>query len=189
MSAAEKAEHTRVIELVDRLSASLRDDLPYDQEPVVAPTLFAKAVAHENLGEYEFSISTYDQVINCLRGNDNPRSMVLVAKALFNRGIAHDQIGDTQAEMATYDEMIERFGDSDIPDLQVLVAMALVNKGATHGQIGSAKAEMATYDEAVKRFGDSDNPELQVQGRHCLGEQRNHAWPTRGRPSGNGNLR
>ena len=163
MSAAEKAEHTRVIELVDQLSASLRDDLPYDWEPVVASTLFAKAVAHENLGEYEFSISTYDQVIDCLRGNDNPRSMVLVAKALFNRGIAQEQIGDTQAEMATYDEMIERFGDSDIPELQVLVAMALVNKGAMHGQIGSAKAEMATYDEAVKRFGDSDNPELQVK--------------------------
>ena len=150
---------------IGRLFATddLRDDLPYDQEPVVAPALFAKAVAHENLGEYEFSISTYDQVINCLRGNDNPRSMVLVAKALFNRGIAHGQIGDTQAEMATYDEMIERFGESDIPELQVLVAMALVNKGAMHGQIGGAKAEMAIYDEAVKRFGHSDNPELQVK--------------------------
>ena len=163
MSAAEKAEHTRVIELVDRLSASLRDELLHDEEPVLAPTLFAKAIAHESLGEYEFSISTYDQVINCLRGNDNPRSMVLVAKALFNRGIAHDQIGDTQAEMATYDEIIERFGDSEIPELQVLVAMALVNKGAMHGQFGSAEAEMATYDGAVKRFGDSDNPELQVK--------------------------
>ena len=163
MSASEKAEHTRVIELVDRLSASLRDELPHDEEPVLAPTLFAKAIAHESLGEYEFSISTYDQVIDCLRDNDNTGSMVLVAKALFNRGIAHDQIGDTQAEMATYDEIIERFGDSEIPDLQVLVAMALVNKGTMHGQVGSAKAEMATYDEAVKRFGDSDNPELQVK--------------------------
>ena len=168
MSAAEKAEHTRVIELVDRLSVSLSDNLPHDQKQVVAPALFAKAVAHENLGEYEFSISTYDQVINCLRGNDNPRSMVLVAKALFNRGIAQEQIGDTQAAMATYDEMIERFGDSDISELQVLVAMALINKGVMHGQIGSAKAEMATYDEAVKRFGDSDNPELQVKAAIAL---------------------
>ena len=163
VSAAEKAEHTRVIELVDRLSASMRDGLPYNWEPVVAPTLFAKAIAHANLGEYEVSISTYDQVINGLRDNDSPRSMVLVAKALFNRGIAQEQIGDTQAEMATYDEMIERFGDSDIPDLQVLVAMALVNKGAMHGQIGSAKTEMAAYDEAVNRFGDNDNPELQMK--------------------------
>ena len=163
VSAAEKAEHTRVIELVDRLSASMRDGLPYNWEPVVAPMLFAKAISHANLGEYEVSISTYDQVINGLRGNDSPRSMVLVAKALFNRGIAQEQIGDTQAEMATYDEMIERFGDSDVSELQVLVAMALVNKGAMHDQIGSAKTEMAAYDEAVNRFGGSDNPELQVK--------------------------
>ena len=163
VTAAEKAEHTRVIELVDRLSASMRDGLPYDWEPVVAPTLFAKAVAHANLGEHEVSISTYDQVINGLRDNDSPRSMVLVAKALFNRGIAQDQIGDTQAEMTTYDEMIERFGNSDVPELQVLVAMALVNKGAMHDQIGSAEAEVAIYDEAVNRFGGSDNPELQVK--------------------------
>ena len=163
ISADEKTEYPRVIELADRLSASLRDGLTYDQESVVTPVLFHKAIAHANLGEYEFSITTYDQVINCLRGNDNPRSMVLLAKALFNRGIAHGQIGDPQAEMATYEEIIERFGDSDIPDLQVLVAMVLVNKGTMYGQIGSAKAEMATYDEAVKRFGHSDNPELQVK--------------------------
>ena len=163
MSAAEKAEYTRVIELADLLSVSLRDGLPHDQESVVAPALFAKAIAHENLREYEFAIATYDQVINYLRDNDNPRSMVLMAKALFNKGIAHDQIGDAQAEMATCDEMIERFVGSEIPELQVLVAMALVNKGATHGQLGSAKAEMATYDEVVKRFGDSDMLELQVK--------------------------
>ena len=162
-SAAERAEYPRVIELADLFLASLRDGRPYDQEPVVAPVLYAKAIAHENLGEHEFAITTYDQVIDCLRDNDNPWSMVLVANALFSKGITHDRLGDAQAEMATYDEVVERFGDGDMPDLQVLVAMALVNKGVTHGQIGDAQAEIATYNEVVERFGDGDVPDLQVQ--------------------------
>ena len=168
MAAAGEHKDRHVIEIVDQFFAFRRVGSPHIPEPAIALVLWAKAVAHGNLGENETAIATYDQVVELFGDSDDPEILVPVATALVNRGVAQGWLGATESEVVTYDDVVGRFGSSDVPELQVQVAMALFNKAVTQGQIGEPQAEMATYDEVVERFGDSGQPELQVHVANAL---------------------
>ena len=168
MAAAAESESRHVIETVDQFLSSRRVGSPHVPEPAMALALWAKAVAHGNLGENETAIATYDQLVEIFGDSDDPESLVPVAQALVNKGVTQGWLGEVERVIVTYDDVVDRFGSSDVVGLQVQVAMALFNKGIAQGRSGEAHAEMATYDAVVDRFGDSDVPQLQVQVANAL---------------------
>ena len=162
MAEVDETGDGQVTEFSDRGLGSRRESSPRAPEPVTAPVLWRRVLAHGKRGEHEAEIATYDQIVALIGDSGVPELQVLVAEALVNKGVTQGQLGDAQAEMAAYDAVAVRFGDSDVPELQVQVAAALVNKGATQEELGDVQAAMAAYDAVAARFGDSDVPELQV---------------------------
>ncbi len=161
----------KVIETVNRLLASQSAVSYQVPEGLIAWALFVKAFAHENLGDSEAVIASYNEAIERFDASEAPEIQILIANALLSKGIEQWKLGDSEAAIADYGELIERFGDSDVPELRDLVGRSLVNKGDTRRELGRFEAAIADYDEVIERFGTSDWPDLQVCVARALAQR------------------
>lgn len=160
-TALKEKRFEKVIESVDLAFVCDSANLSQGPEPRILCVSFAKAFAHQMLGDSEAAIATYDKVVEHFGASDIREVQILVAWALGNKGVARGHLGDFDAAVAACEEVIERFGANKALEIQVLVARALFNKGIVRGQLGSSEQAIATWDEMVERFGTSKSLEIQ----------------------------
>ncbi len=151
----------KLIETVDRAFAS--DSVNWSQvsESRIAFASFAKAFAHENLGDSEAAIVACDEVVQHFGASDTPEVQVLVAWALGIRGDMQGKLGKFDAAIATYDEAIERFVTSDVAEIQEWVPAVLTRRGITRAMQDNIEGAIADFDEVIKRFDTNDVAEVQ----------------------------
>ena len=159
----------RVIEIANQAFASQGADSSQRSESHGAVVLHMKALACEQLGDFQAAIAAYDEVVARFGDSEEPDLQWRVAAALGGKGDARMELGDFQAAIAVYDEVVARFGDSEEPRFRWWVAAALGRKGGARKKLGDFQAAIAVYDEVVARFGDSEEPDLQWRVAAALG--------------------
>ena len=159
-SALEAKDFEAVIEIADLALGSR--DAGFSRLPalLVAHIWQQKAAAYEQLGQWEFAIATYDEIIDTFGDNDESDFQWHVVTALGNRADAYAKLGNRRATVAAYDEVVARFGTSDHTSFQWRVAMALIDKGKSSADNADWNVALASYDEVLKRFGDSSDSSL-----------------------------
>ena len=161
-AALDERTFEKIIAITDQFFASQNVSSSQVPDLLMAWIFFAKAVAHENLGDYMAAIKAYDQVVKQLCSNEAPEFQGPVLTASFAKGVAQGHLGDPQAVLETCDQVIERFGSSDVPEVRVAVATAFLNRAFLRGHPDDYEAVVATCDEVIERFGASDVPKNRV---------------------------
>ena len=150
-----------VIQIIDRFVDSEGVDSSRRSESFIAYILHMKAVAYEQLADFQSVIAVCNEMVERFGDTRDISLLARMARVLVLGAIARSNVGDFQASIATCDEVVERFGIFNDPQFQQLVAAALFTKGDTQGDLGDSQAEIAAYDELIERFGDSNAPEIQ----------------------------
>lgn len=159
-STLEAKDFKAVIEIADLALGSR--DAGFSRLPalLVAHIWQQKAAAYQQLGQWEFAIATYDEIIDTFGDNDESDFQWHVVTALGNRADAYAKLGNRRAAVADYDEVVARFGNSDHTSFQWRVAMALIDRGKSSVDNADWNVALASYDEVLKRFGNSSESNL-----------------------------
>ncbi len=151
----------KVIETIGRAFAVDGANRSQASESIIAWLLLRKAYSHQELGDFEAAITTYEEIAERFADSDEPEIQQRVATALVDKGDVLEELGDFKAAIATYSELVNRFGGSNTLDIQWWVATALVCNGNALEELGDFEAAIITYEEVVKRFSNSNVPEIQ----------------------------
>ena len=153
----------KVLEITDRLLASLSTDSSSDDDGPIASILLMKSIALVELEQYAMAIEVCDEIIERFSARDEPLVQMGVARALDSKGKALQKLGKSEVAISVYDEVIKRYRANNTLLLQIPVAGALVSKGMMQTNCGNFKAAIATFDEVIERFNASNVPELQLR--------------------------
>ena len=151
-TALEEEAFEKVIEIGDSFVASGRVDSSSRPEPLIAYILYMKAIAYEQLEDFQAMIEVSNDIIERF-GTFNDLQPQLVALALINKGFAQVQRGEFGAAISSYDEVIERFGISNLSNLQGSVATALLQKCNIQVEVDNAEEALHTCEELERRCG------------------------------------
>ena len=158
----------RVVEVADRAFAPGCADWSLVPEPQTAQALYARAVAHQCLDNYEAAIMAYDELIATYGARGLPTLQRIVAQTILERGNSRLALGDQDAAHAAHEEVIERYSNSKAPELQPVVAEAMFGAGIGLMVKGDHERAIAAWDDVVERYIASEDPEIQEAVAHAL---------------------
>ena len=159
MSALQKKEFEKVIEIAERILASQSTKRSRVPEQFIARTYLLKGTAHGELKDFEESVVAFNEAIKYFGTNDANG----IAIALACKGMANSDLGGFKEAIESFDEVVTRFGTSKAVNLQYPIALALVSKGKAQVKLGNIEAAIATFNEVNKRFDANIVPEIQSQ--------------------------
>ena len=161
-TALKKKEFERVIEIGDHFMASGGVDSSLMPESLIAYILHMKAIAYENLEDFQEVVAVCDEMVERFDDTGDQTLLARMARVLIHGARARQELGELGLTVGAYEEVITRFGSSKSPDFQFPVALALLKKGDIQVQLDKLDLAVGAYEEVITRFGSSDTPEIQV---------------------------
>jgi|GEM_PF-1169378 len=146
-----------IIKIGSYLSLS---SINYATKVALAKAYVGRGLVLGERGEYEESITAFDNAINRIGKAGRRELNEALVMALINKAVMLNEQGYFGGALGLYQKVIKRFGKARDLALQRGIVRAFYNKSVSLSALGRNKAIVRTYAEAIKRFSKVDDVDV-----------------------------
>ena len=152
----------RVIEVIERFTASGRLKTSQRSEHWLAYLSHMKAAAYFQMGDLQSVIAISNDIRARFRDTRDVPVLYRFAGVLLQGAMARFELGDFLTTITQCKEVEKRLSAFNAPPLRQSIAEALLFQAKAQRALGNYETALALVDDVVERFGDSKR--LEVQG-------------------------